>query len=180
MIVLCVADRAVEPCEHSRTMTSRSVASRGVSRAGRMYLDRWVVRSGHSYVDQATITGESTPVNKTAGASVYARNQSGTLEITAERVRRDTSFGKIIEAVESAERSRAPFQKTARPVRRPLGLFRARLCGDHPRHHSRRTGRLGRVCSLRQPGAAAVADDRRQRRRPPRPTELREAARASD
>jgi heavy metal translocating P-type ATPase len=73
------------------------------------------VRSGHSYVDQATITGESTPVEKMLGAIVYAGtiNQSGTLEIVADRLGRDTSFGKIVEAVEHAERSRAPVQKTA-------------------------------------------------------------------
>src|SRR3984893_13731282 len=73
------------------------------------------VRHGHSYVDQATITGESTPVEKGPGASVYAGtiNQSGTLEIAADRLGRDTSFGKIVEAVEHAERSRAPVQKTA-------------------------------------------------------------------
>jgi heavy metal translocating P-type ATPase len=73
------------------------------------------VRSGHSYVDQATITGESTPVEKNLGAIVYAGtiNQSGTLEIVADRLGRDTSFGKIVEAVEHAERSRAPVQKTA-------------------------------------------------------------------
>jgi Cu+-exporting ATPase len=73
------------------------------------------VHSGHSYVDQATITGESTPIEKSLGAIVYAGtiNQSGTLEIVAERLGRDTSFGKIVEAVEHAERSRAPVQKTA-------------------------------------------------------------------
>jgi heavy metal translocating P-type ATPase len=73
------------------------------------------VRSGHSYVDQATITGESTPVEKGLDAIVYAGtiNQSGTLEIMADRLGRDTSFGKIVEAVEHAERSRAPVQKTA-------------------------------------------------------------------
>jgi P-type Cu+ transporter len=73
------------------------------------------VRSGDSYVDQATITGESTPVRKTAGSPVYAGtiNQSGLLEIVAERLGRDTSFGKIIEAVERAKRSQAPIEKTA-------------------------------------------------------------------
>src|SRR5580700_3025385 len=73
------------------------------------------VRSGHSYVDQATITGESAPVQKGPDAIVYAGtiNQSGTLEIVADRLGRDTSFGKIVEAVEHAERSRAPVQKTA-------------------------------------------------------------------
>jgi len=74
-----------------------------------------VVRAGHSYVDQATITGEATPVEKTPGTTVYAgtMNQSGALEITVERTGRDTSFGKIIEAVEQAGQSRAPVQKTA-------------------------------------------------------------------
>jgi len=73
------------------------------------------VLGGHSYVDQATITGESAPVEKALGASVYAGtvNQSGTLDVAAERLGRDTSFGKIVEAVERAERSRAPVQKTA-------------------------------------------------------------------
>ena len=73
------------------------------------------VRAGHSFVDQATITGESMPVEKSVDAVVYAGtiNQSGVLEVLAERLGRDTSFGKIIEAVERAERSRAPVQKTA-------------------------------------------------------------------
>jgi Cd2+/Zn2+-exporting ATPase/Cu+-exporting ATPase len=66
-------------------------------------------------VDQARITGESMPIEKTAGAPVYAGsiNQSGALEIRAERIGRDTSYGKIIEAVENAERSRAPVQRLA-------------------------------------------------------------------
>jgi Cd2+/Zn2+-exporting ATPase/Cu+-exporting ATPase len=74
-----------------------------------------IVRSGDSYVDQATITGESVPAHKRTGSSVYAGtiNRSGVLEIIAQRVGRDTSFGKIIEAVERAERSQAPVQKTA-------------------------------------------------------------------
>ena len=74
-----------------------------------------VVMSGHSFVDQARITGESMPVEKLPGATVYAGtiNQSGALEIRAARVGRDTSYGKIIEAVENAERSRAPVQQLA-------------------------------------------------------------------
>jgi len=73
------------------------------------------VSHGHSSVDQATITGESMPVEKCAGAKVYAGsiNQSGALEVKTTRTGRDTAFGKIIDAVEHAEPSRAPIQKTA-------------------------------------------------------------------
>jgi heavy metal translocating P-type ATPase len=74
-----------------------------------------VVAGGHSFVDQATITGESMPAEKSKGASVYAGtiNQSGALEIRVDRMGRDTTFGKIIDAVERAEKSRAPIQGIA-------------------------------------------------------------------
>lgn len=74
-----------------------------------------MVIAGHSFVDQARITGESLPTEKMVGTPVYAGsiNQSGALEICAERIGRDTSYGKIIEAVEEAERSRAPIQRLA-------------------------------------------------------------------
>ncbi len=74
-----------------------------------------VVVGGHSFVDQATITGESMPAEKSNGTSVYAGtiNQSGALEIRVERIGRDTTFGKIIDAVERAEKSRAPIQGIA-------------------------------------------------------------------
>ena len=74
-----------------------------------------VVLAGNSFVDQARITGESMPVEKLPGAYVYAGtiNQSGALEVLTEKVGRDTSFGKIVEAVESAEHSRAPVQRLA-------------------------------------------------------------------
>ncbi len=74
-----------------------------------------VVTSGHSFVDQARITGESMPVEKLPNSMVYAGtiNQSGALEIRVEQIGRDTSYGRIIEAVEHAERSRAPVQQLA-------------------------------------------------------------------
>ena len=74
-----------------------------------------IVLGGRSFVEQAAITGEAMPVEKTLGHMVYAGtiNQSGALEIDAQKLGRDTTFGKIIEAVERAEKSRAPIQKTA-------------------------------------------------------------------
>jgi Cd2+/Zn2+-exporting ATPase/Cu+-exporting ATPase len=85
-----------------------------VNPGGRVPVDGTVV-GGYSFVDESRITGESMPVEKTAGTRVYAGsiNQSGALEVRAERIGRDTSYGKIIEAVERAERSRAPVQRLA-------------------------------------------------------------------
>jgi heavy metal translocating P-type ATPase len=74
-----------------------------------------LVLSGRSFVEQAAITGEAMPIEKVSGDPVYAGtiNQSGALEVRADKLGRDTTFGKIIEAVERAEKSRAPIQKTA-------------------------------------------------------------------
>jgi P-type Cu+ transporter len=85
-----------------------------VNPGGRIPVDGEVV-TGNSFVDQATITGESLPVEKVPGTSVFAGtiNQSGALEIRVTRIGRDTAFGRILNAVEEAERSRAPIQKTA-------------------------------------------------------------------
>ena len=85
-----------------------------VNPGARIPVDGDVV-GGNSFVDQATITGESLPVEKLPGASVFAGtvNQSGALEIRVSRIGRDTAFGRILNAVEEAERSRAPIQKTA-------------------------------------------------------------------
>jgi Cd2+/Zn2+-exporting ATPase/Cu+-exporting ATPase len=85
-----------------------------VKPGSRIAVDGEVI-AGNSFVDQSTITGESLPVEKVAGTYVYAGtiNQSGSLEIRTTGIGRDTAFGKIINAVEEAEKSRAPIQRTA-------------------------------------------------------------------
>src|ERR1039457_5063605 len=74
-----------------------------------------LVVTGHSFVEEAAITGEPMPSEKTAGMEVYAGtiNQVGSLQVRADRLGKETTFGKIIEAVEKAEHSRAPIQKMA-------------------------------------------------------------------
>ena len=74
-----------------------------------------LVVKGDSFVDESMITGESLPAEKAPGARVYAGtiNQSGALEVRTEAVGADTAYGRIIRAVEEAEKSRAPIQRTA-------------------------------------------------------------------
>jgi heavy metal translocating P-type ATPase len=85
-----------------------------VKPGGAIPVDGSVV-DGHSYVDESTITGEPMPVGKSTGDGVFAGtiNQHGSLEIHAERIGRDSTFGKIVEAVEHAERAKAPVQGIA-------------------------------------------------------------------
>ncbi|ODU37838.1 MAG: ATPase [Lysobacteraceae bacterium SCN 69-48] len=85
-----------------------------VKPGSRLPVDGEVV-AGQSAIDQSPITGESIPVEKSEGSQVFAGtiNQSGALEVRVTRIGRDTAFGKIIEAVERAEKVRAPIQKTA-------------------------------------------------------------------
>jgi len=80
----------------------------------RIPVDGTVTR-GSSYVDQSSITGESLPIEKTERSKVFAGtiNKNGVLEVSVERVGRDTTFGKIIQVVEQAEKSKAPVQRIA-------------------------------------------------------------------
>jgi heavy metal translocating P-type ATPase len=104
-------DSTVETIPVSDLLTGDVVLIRPGSR---IPVDGEVVK-GHSFADQSTITGESLPAEKSVGAQVFAGtiNQTGVLEVRTANVGRDTAFGKIIEAVERAEESQAPIERTA-------------------------------------------------------------------
>ena len=73
---------------------------------------------GRGAVDESMLTGESTPVMKTAGDGVIggAINQSGSFVMRADKVGRDTMLAQIVRMVAEAQRSRAPIQRLADQV----------------------------------------------------------------
>lgn len=77
-----------------------------------------VVREGESAVDESIFTGESLPVDKTAGSEVTAAtiNQSGLLTIEATRVGSETALARLIQLVQATQQSKAPIQRTADAV----------------------------------------------------------------
>ncbi|WP_307699978.1 heavy metal translocating P-type ATPase [Variovorax paradoxus] len=72
-----------------------------------------VVTDGTSAIDQAPVTGESIPVDKSAGDAVFAGtiNQTGSLEFRVTAVAANTTLARIIHAVEEAQSTRAPTQR---------------------------------------------------------------------
>ena len=81
-----------------------------------------VVLEGGSAVDESALTGESIPVEKTAGDTVNAAtvNRTGSFTFRATRVGADTSLAKIIQLVEDANATKAPI---ARMADRVAGVF---------------------------------------------------------
>jgi len=71
------------------------------------------VLTGEGHVNEASITGESLPVSKHKDSGVYAGTilENGTLQIVADRVGEDTTFGKIIELVEEAQDSKSEAER---------------------------------------------------------------------
>ncbi len=71
------------------------------------------VISGEGYINEASITGESLPVDKEKDSMVYAGTilENGTLQIVADRVGEDTTFGRIIDLVEEAQDSKSQVEK---------------------------------------------------------------------
>ncbi|MEY3784200.1 MAG: hypothetical protein RLZZ230_522, partial [Candidatus Parcubacteria bacterium] len=74
-----------------------------------------VITEGSSFIDEAMITGEPIPVEKTIGSAVVAGtiNTTGTFNFTATKVGSETLLSHIIKMVESAQGSKAPIQALA-------------------------------------------------------------------
>ena len=68
------------------------------------------VLEGHTSIDESMLTGESMPVDKKAGDTVYAAtiNTTGTIQFRADKVGADTALAQIIKLVEDAQGSKAP------------------------------------------------------------------------
>ncbi|TQS71853.1 cadmium-translocating P-type ATPase [Ornithinibacillus gellani] len=71
------------------------------------------VLSGEGHLNEASITGESLPVSKIKGSEVFAGTilENGTIQIKADRVGEDTTFGRIIELVEEAQDSKSAAER---------------------------------------------------------------------
>ena len=86
-----------------------------VARAGdRLPVDGTVLR-GHSTVDQSPITGESVPVEKEPGETVFAGtiNGDGALEIEVTKLSSDSTIARVQKMVEEAQSQKAPSQTFA-------------------------------------------------------------------
>ena len=77
-----------------------------------------VILEGNTAVDESALTGESIPVDKTAGDAVSAAtiNQSGFFKARASRVGEDTTFSRIIQMVSDAAATKAPIARIADKV----------------------------------------------------------------
>lgn len=80
------------------------------------------VIEGNTAVDESMLTGESIPVDKTAGSSVFGStiNKNGFIKMKATKVGKDTALAQIIKVVEDAQGSKAPIQRLADKI---SGIF---------------------------------------------------------
>ncbi|MBI2802437.1 MAG: heavy metal translocating P-type ATPase [Gammaproteobacteria bacterium] len=104
-----------QPDRSWKTVPSRDVPLEAIVRirpGERVPLDG-VVTEGNSAVNQALVTGESIPVDKAAGDTVFAGtiNETAELQFRVTAAASDTTLARIIHAVEEAQQTRAPTQR---------------------------------------------------------------------
>jgi Cd2+/Zn2+-exporting ATPase len=99
--------------EESVRVESLNVGDRLLVRPGERIPMDGVVLSGESTVNQAPITGESVPVEKSPGHEVFAGtvNGQGALTLRVSRLAADTTLARIIKMVEEAQAQKAPSQR---------------------------------------------------------------------
>lgn len=88
---------------------------RVVIRPGERITVDGVVLAGRSAVDQAVLTGESLPVDKGEGDSVFTgtMNQFGRIVVLAEKVGAQTTLGKVLRLLTEAQKHKSPLERTA-------------------------------------------------------------------
>jgi Zn2+/Cd2+-exporting ATPase len=100
---------------HTRQVAAAMLAPGNIVlvRPGERIAADGVVRSGHSSVNQAAVTGESTPVEKSQGDSVLSGtvNSEGALEIEVTRAASDSTVARIARLVEQAQARRSPAER---------------------------------------------------------------------
>jgi len=111
------------PAAHVLTEDGQVDRPAGELRAGELLVVRpgervpadGLVASGRAAVDQSPITGESLPVERGPGQSVFAGTivHGGALQVRVTRVGADTTLGRIVRLVEQAEANKAPVQRLA-------------------------------------------------------------------
>ncbi len=73
-----------------------------------------IILNGSSSVDQASVTGESLPVDKTPGAKIFAGtvNGEGALDVKVTRLAKDSTLARVMKMVEEAQAQKSPTQQT--------------------------------------------------------------------
>jgi len=77
-----------------------------------------VVVKGHSFIDESMITGESVPIEKNVGDTVFSGtvNEAGTLKFRAVKVGKETTLAQIVRLTREVQASKAPIQRLADKV----------------------------------------------------------------
>jgi Cu+-exporting ATPase len=98
------------------------VGDKVVVRPGERIAVDGIVAGGETSVDESMLTGESIPVDKSAGENVFGGtiNNNGTITFTSTKVGKETLLARIIKVVEDAQGSKAPIQHLADRV---AGIF---------------------------------------------------------
>ncbi len=74
-----------------------------------------IIQKGHASINQASVTGESVPAEKSEGTNVYSGTmvQQGAIYVTATSIGEKSTYGRIITMIKEAEEKKAPIERTA-------------------------------------------------------------------